>query len=404
MRPSLLMSLLICALAATSAQAASGGWVGSWAASPAPPVVLATTGAMAMPANPSFDNQTLVQTVRLSAGGRRLRIRFSNEYGDAPLEIGAARAALVAADGTVVAGSERAVTFSGAPAATLPPHAPLVSDPVELAAAPLADVRISLYLPGRTGPCTCHILGGQLAEVSPPGDYTQQSFTPAATMLDRAFVTEVDVEAPRARPVVVAFGDSITDGYRSTPGANRRWPDRLAERLGAARKDAAVVNAGVGGNRILADGFFPSAGENALARFDRDVLSVPGATHLIVLEGVNDIGDAAADPPSAQALIAGYEQMIARAHAHGLKAIGATILPYEGAFYYRPQGEAVRQAVNQWIRASGAFDGVIDFDALMRDPAHPARLRPELQSGDWLHPNDAGYRAMGDAVPLGLFR
>jgi lysophospholipase L1-like esterase len=404
MRLSQLFVLL--AFAATSASASSPAWVGSWAASPAPPVVGVTEGALAGPPNPSFDNQTLVQIVRLSAGGRRLRIRFSNEYGVAPLQIGAARVALVGPDGGEVAGSERSVSFSGAAGATLPPRAPLLSDPIDLTAPPLAQVKISLYLPGKTGPCTCHILGGQVADISPPGDYTRRPFAPADHIAIRAFITEVDVDNPRARPVIVAFGDSITDGYRSTAGANRRWPDRLAERLIHARGagGAAVVNAGIGGNRILADGFIPSMGENALARFDRDVLSVPGATHLIILEGVNDLGGGEAAPPSAQALIGGYEQMIARAHAHGLKAIGATILPYEGAFYYRPQGEAVRTVLNQWIRGSGAFDGVIDFDAVMRDPGHPTRLRPELQSGDWLHPNDAGYRAMGDAVPLNLFR
>ena len=338
------LSLLICAfaLAATSVQAASERWVGSWAASPAPPIVNASSGALPGPLSPSFDNQTIVQVVRLSAGGHRLRVRFSNEYGAGVLAIGAARVALVGADGVELPGTDRPLAFAGAAGASLPPHAPLLSDPVELATPTLARLKISLYLPGPTGPCTCHTIGAQVAEVSPPGDYTQRPFTPASRMESRAFVTEVDVEDVRARPVIVAFGDSITDGYRSTTGTNRRWPDRLTERLVEARKpgEAAVVNAGIGGNRILADGFVASMGENALSRFDRDALSVPGATHLIILEGVNDIGGGAANPPSAQALEAGYGQMIARAHAHGLKVIGATILPYGGAFYFRPQGEA----------------------------------------------------------------
>ena len=402
------LSLLICAvaLAATSASAANAGWVGSWAASPAPPVVAVSGGALPAQPNPSFDNQTIVQIVRLSAGGHRLRVRLSNEYGAAPLSIGAARVALVGPDGAELPGTDRSLTFSGAGSTTLPPRAPMLSDPVDLPTTALAELKISLYLPTNTGPCTCHTIGAEVALVSPPGDYTQRPFTPASKMESRAFITEVDVETARAHPVVIAFGDSITDGYRSTTGTNHRWPDRLTERLNQARKpgEAAVVNEGIGGNRILADGFVASMGENALSRFDRDALSIPGATHLVILEGVNDIGGGATNPPSAQALEAGYAQMIARAHAHGLKVIGATILPYEGAFYYRAPGEAVRQAVNQWIRTSGAFDGVIDFDAAMRDPAHPARLRPELQSGDWLHPNDAGYRTMGDAVPLTLFR
>jgi lysophospholipase L1-like esterase len=248
--------------------------------------------------------------------------------------------------------------------------------------------------------------GGQTVMVSPAGDYTARAFTSVAdpSASYHAFLSAVDVERRVKGPVIVAFGDSITDGYRSTDNANRRWPDRLTERLEARSKGRpiAVVNAGIGGNRVLSDGFIAIFGKSALARFDRDVLAVPGASHLIILEGVNDLGGPS--PPSADDLIAGYRQLIARARDHGIKVYGATILPYEGAAYFKPQGEVVRQAVNQWIRTGGAFDGVIDFDALMRDPAHPSRMIAGLQSGDWLHPNDAGYRAMGDAVDLSLFR
>ena len=207
-------------------------------------------------------------------------------------------------------------------------------------------------------------------------------------------------------PVIVAFGDSITDGYLSTTGANRRWPDRLAERLTARfpGRAVAVVNAGIGGNRVLSEGAIAIFGQSALSRFDRDVLSVPGATHVIVLEGVNDLGASRTAPPTAAELIAGYRQLIARAHAHGLKIIGATILPYGGAGYFGAPGEAQRQAINTWIRTGHEFDGVTDLDAATRDPAKPERLRADLQSGDWLHPNDAGYRVMGEAVDLGLFR
>ncbi len=400
---------LICTLAlcASHAQAATARWIGSWGASPAPPMAT-PAGGNALRATPTFSNQTIVQVVRLSAGGQRLRIRLTNEYGAKALEIGAARVSLVGADGAVVAGSDRPVTFSLGPGAIIPAGAPLVSDPVALPTKTLARLRITLFLPGESG-CTCHMSGEEFVQVV-AGDATQRPLPPAAGPAQyRAFLSGVEVETTAAPgPVVVAFGDSITDGYQSTVGANHRWPDRLEERLAArdANRASAVVNTGISGNRILSDGAITIFGQNALSRFDRDVLSIPGATHLIVLEGVNDLGMAGnrANPPSAEALIAGYRQLIGRAHAHGLKIYGATILPYGGAGYFTPQGEAVRTAVNTWIRTFHEFDGVIDLDAAIRDPARPERLRAELQSGDWLHPNDAGYRVMGDAVNLALFR
>jgi lysophospholipase L1-like esterase len=235
----------------------------------------------------------------------------------------------------------------------------------------------------------------------PPLDPTPAK-GPAPTY--RAFLTGVEVEtAAPAGPVVVTFGDSITDGTASTPGKDHRWPDRLAERLTAALKGraAAVNDAAISGNQVIGGGRLAIFGQSALTRFDRDVLSIPGATHVTVLEGVNDLGMSRA---SAEPIIAGYRQLIARAHAHGLKIIAATILPYEGAAYYSAQGEAERQKINAWIRTGHAFDGVIDFDAAMRDPAKPGKLRADLQSGDWLHPNDAGYKVMGEAVELSLFR
>jgi lysophospholipase L1-like esterase len=238
--------------------------------------------------------------------------------------------------------------------------------------------------------------------VSPPGDFTDRPFTPASTTQNRVFLSGVEVESTAPGPVIVAFGDSITDGYLSSVGANRRWPDRLAERLVEGGRRAAVVNAGIGGNRVLSSGGIAVFGESALSRLDRDVIAQAGATHMIMLEGINDIG--VRPSPAAEALIAGYRQVIARAHAHGLKVILGTVVPYKGAAYFRPDGEAVRLAVNAWIRTGGEADGVIDFDAAIRDPADPARMRAELQSGDWLHPNDAGYRAMADAIDLRLFR
>lgn len=404
------LATLVCAiaLAASAAQAAPSRWVGSWAASPAPPMPAAPAGVGGrFPTTPSFDNQTVVQIVRLSAGGARLRLRLSNEYGLHPLAIGAVRVALVGPNGAVLAGSDHAVTFSGQTAAGLAPGAPLLSDPVALPTKPLARLRISLYLPAETNGCTCHMSGLELTQVV-AGDATRQALPPPAGPGQyRAFLTEVDVEtaAPRA-PVIVAFGDSITDGFQSTAGANRRWPDRLVERLVARepRRPIAVVNAGIGGNRVLSDPIIPIFGQSALSRFDRDVLSMPGATHVVVLEGVNDLGASRTNPPSAESLIAGYRQLIARAHDHQLKIIGATIVPYGGAAYYGAPGEAERQKINAWIRTSHEFDAVIDFDTALRDPAKPERMRPDLQSGDWLHPNDAGYRVMGEAIDLNLFR
>jgi lysophospholipase L1-like esterase len=398
----------ICALAlaaASGAEAAGARWLGSWGASPAPPMTAPPGGRF--PGTPSFNNQTVVQIVRLSAGGPRLRLRLTNEYGPRALEIGAARVALVGPDGAILAGSDRPVTFSRAAGATIPAGAPLISDPVALPTRAVARLRVSLFLPADTGGCTCHITGLELAQVA-PGDATQRALPPASgTAQYRAFLSGVEVETTAApAPVIVAFGDSITDGFQSTVGANRRWPDRLEERLAARapNRPIGVVNAGISGNRVLSDGNIAVFGQSALSRFDRDVLSVPGATHIIVLEGVNDLGASRTAPPSAEALIAGYRQLIARAHAHGLKIIGATILPYGGANYFAPPGEAVRTALNTWIRTFHEFDGVIDLDAAIRDPARPERMRAELQSGDWLHPNDAGYRAMGDAVDLALFR
>ena len=392
------------ALAGSQAQAAGARWIGSWGASPAPPLT-APPNAPRL-GTPTFNNQTLVQVVRLSAGGQRLRVRLTNEYGARPLAVGAVRVAVLNKDGSLAPGSERPLAFSGAANATIPPGAPLVSDPVALPTKALSRLRISLYLPGDTHGCTCHMSGSEFIQVS-PGDATRDAGPVSGPETFRAFLSGVEVEnAGRTGPVIVAFGDSITDGFTSTTGANRRWPDRLAERLSAKwpGRPVGVVNAGIGGNRVLSDGGLAIFGQSALTRFDRDVLSVPGATHVIVLEGVNDLGASKTNPPTAEALIGGYRQLIARGHAHGLKMIGATILPYGGAAYFSEPGEAARQAVNRWMRTSREFDAVIDLDAAIRDPARAERMRADLQSGDWLHPNDAGYRVMGDAVDLSLFR
>ncbi len=398
-------------LAAFAAHAQPSSWVGSWGASPLPP----SMGAGPFPGTPSFDDQTVRQIVRLSVGGERVRLRLTNEYGTKPVTIGAARVALADGADRVRDGTEHVVTFAGRPSATIPAGAPLLSDPIELEVGDLASLSVSLYLQGQTGPCTCHSTGMQDAFVSAKGDFTHGTFAPAQTMQMRAFLSGVEVLAPRAQ-TIVAFGDSITDGIGSTANANRRWPDLLAERLSARRGGVrfGVVNEGISGNQVLADG----AGQSALARFDRDVLAVPGAAYVIVFEGVNDLGLgyghiegplAALMPPPAvkptrDAMIAGYRQLIARAHAKGLKIIGATVAPYEGAAYYAAEGDAVRRDINDWIRTSKEFDGVLDFDRAFRDPAHPARIKEEFQAGDHLHGSDAGYRAVADSIDLGLFR
>lgn len=397
------LGTMLCALAlgaATAADAAPAQWVASWAAPPARPLLAAPPYWPNAPLTPSLHDQTVIQVVRLSAGGRRLRIRLSNEYGSAPLTIGEVRVAPLDGDGKPIEEAARQVTFSGSPQALIPAGAPLVSDPVDLPTGPLSRIRIGLYLPGETGPATAHFQALATAQISPPGDFADRPFTPVATKPMRIFLSEVDVERKEGGPLVVALGDSITDGVGSTLDADRRWPDVLAERLGSA--GGAVVDAGIGGNQVLRDGVLTAYGQSALARFDRDVLSVPGATHLIVLEGINDISNP--PMPTAEALIAGYRQMIARGHAHGLKVILGTIIPDKGAWCYSAETEAVRRAVNAWILSQHEADGTVDFDAAVRDPADPSKMRANLQSGDWLHPNDLGYRAMGEAIDLNLFR
>ncbi|HVY89635.1 MAG TPA: SGNH/GDSL hydrolase family protein [Hyphomonadaceae bacterium] len=370
------------------------GWIGAWGASPSPP-----------PANAkSFEYQTVRQVVRLSAAGAKVRIRFTNEYGDQPLVIGGASVAKAASPTGGPSGSVIPLTFNGAKEVTIPPKSPMFSDPVDLNVAALDSISISVFLPKATGPCTCHPQGTATAWVSAPGDFTAAgSFEPTSTFLNRAYISEVEVMPASPRLVVVTFGDSITDGTRSTNDANARWPDVLAQRLNAANGPA-VVNAAISGNRVLSYGN-AIFGEAALSRLDRDVFSVPGVRWMTVLEGINDLGmGRGPGQPTPEMLINGYKQIIARAHAHGIKVYGVTLMPYNGAAYYDEPGEATREKVNDWIRTGGGFDGVIDFDKLMQDPANPKKLKADLQSGDWLHPNDAGYKVMGEAVDLALFK
>jgi lysophospholipase L1-like esterase len=413
---SVVAAIVLLALGFTTA-AQSAAWVQTWGAAPLP-----SSAAMGpFPATPSFNHQTIRQTLRLSVGGSRIRVRLSNEYGSKPLSLGAVRVALADEHGNARPGSERQALFAGRPEARVPPGAPLLSDPIDLPVGALATLIISIFVPEDTGACTCHPTGMQSALVSDAGDYTDKAFKPASTTEMRAFVTGVETEVARDARTVVVLGDSITDGVGSTPGANRRWPDLLAIRLNGPRAAKAaggwgVVNMGISGNRVLADGF----GVNALARFDRDVLAVAGVKALIVLEGINDIGIAnahmagqfaelfkslaAGSSVSSESMIAGYRQIIARAHARGIKVMLATILPYGGADYYSEAGEFIRQAVNQWIRTGGAADAVVDFDAVIRDPAVPTRMKEGFHSGDHLHGSDAGYEAMAAAVDLAMFK
>jgi lysophospholipase L1-like esterase len=352
------------------------------------------------------NNQTLRQIVRTSIGGSRIRIVLSNAFGTAPIEIGAAHVGLREKDATLVAGSPKPLMFGGRASGTILPGATLVSDPVELRVAPVSDLVVDLFVPGDIGvgpsPVTTHNGAGQTNYLSEPGNHSGAAALPVAGRANAWFLlARVEVTAPASTMALVAFGDSITDGARATVDTNSRWPDVLARRLSARRgAGVAVLNAGISGNRVLGDG----AGLSALARFDKDVLMQTGVTHVVVMEGINDIGIARANAtPSAADLIAGHKQLIERARARGLKIYGATLTPFEGAAYYTAEGEAKRQALNEWIRTSKAYDGVIDFDRVTRDPTAPTRFLPAYDSGDHLHPGDAGYKAMGEAVDLALF-
>ena len=352
-------------------------------------------------------NQTLRQIVRTSIGGSRVRVVLSNVFGTAPIEIGGANVALRDKDASIVAASSKKLTFGGAATASILAGATLVSDPVDLTLAPLSDLAIDLFVPGDLGvtpsPVTTHNGASQTNYVSEPGNHVgKATLAPALRPGAWFLIARVEVSAPASTFGLVAFGDSITDGARSTTDTNNRWPDVLARRL-AARKGTpvAIMNAGISGNRVLGDG----AGLSALARFDKDVLMQTGVTHVVVMDGINDIGGARSNPsPSAADLIAGHKQLIERAKARGLKIYGGTLTPFEGAAYFTAEGEAKRTALNEWIRTSGAYDAVIDFDKATRDPAAPTKFLPAYDSGDHLHPNDAGYTAMGNLVDLALFK
>jgi lysophospholipase L1-like esterase len=407
------------------AQSADDRWVGTWSTSevgrpqtPAqpvqgPPPFMRSECAAGPPPGSGFmhfTDQTLRQIVHTSIGGSRVRVVLSNAYGTAPLTVGAAHVALREANAAIQQGSGRPLTFSGKPTFTIPPGAIAHSDAVTLTIPQMADVAIDLYLPGTTNtaaPVTMHTGAFQTNYVSETGNHAGAAKLPVAATTQNWFIIyRLEVSTPDAIGGLVTYGDSITDGTRSTPDTNNRWPDQLVRRMLTQPTPLrmGLMNAGIAGNRVLSDGAF-QVGINALARFEHNVLTQPGVTHVVFMEGINDIGTARENPtPTAEDIVAGHKQIVERAHARGLKIYGATLTPFYGAAYYSEVGEQKRRAVNDWIRTGNAYDGVIDFDKATRDPNDPKRLLAAFDSCDHLHPNDAGYKAMADAVDLTLFK
>jgi lysophospholipase L1-like esterase len=393
-------------------QANGNHWVSAWTSS-----LFLSTPLPGFPAEAPLTDKTVRVVTRPTIGGERLRVRLSNEFGTAALTIAAAHIALTDHDSSIRLGTDRVLTFGGSPKITIPAGAPALSDPVDMKIRPFDEVSVSLYVPGTVAAVSSHPQSLHDSYLAGPGDMaSMQDFPNPETRKPLYFVSGIDMWAPHSTRTTVAFGDSITEGAGQKSGQYIDYPDQLARRLAArGEKAIAVVNQGIGGNRILHD----VAGPSALSRFDRDVLSLPGTTHMIVLLGINDIGfprirmpgaksGEAKEGPfksqsvSADEMIVGLRQIISRARAHGIKVIGATLTPFEGTNSYDESGETIRQAVNKWIRSTDAFDAIIDFDKAIRDPEHPARVREEYDSGDHIHPNAAGYAAMADLIPLKL--
>jgi lysophospholipase L1-like esterase len=374
-------------------------WVGTWTTAPAP----AEAGAIS--------NQTLRMNPRVSIGGDRVRVRISNAYGTRPLLVGAAWLSLRDKGPAVVADSQKNLTFGGAESAMIAVGSFVISDPIAFALPPLADIAVSVYLPGEMT-VNSGITGRyarQTNYISPPGNFANSTVMPVGSITgDWFFVSGVDVLASAETGGVVALGDSLTDANISTLDAHCRWPDQLARRLQARPRGRpmGVMNQGLGGNRILHD----IRGDSGLRRFDRDVLAQPGVTHVIVMLGTNDLRNRWAKPEeevNADQMIAGLKQLALRAHTRGIKIFGATLLGFENETFlpgaWTPERERTRQAVNEWIRTGGAFDAVVDFDRALCDPEHPIRMLPVYDCGDHLHPSDLGYNKMGDAIDLSLF-
>jgi len=409
------VGVLLCLLLFVShlVGASPNSWIATWASSPQ------TKGPNPKEPLLSIDNQTVRERVRVSVGGSEIRLRLSNEFGSSPVLIGSATVAVPTDASSVKQGSIQNVTFEGQKSVTIPAGAPVLSDPIMFPVTSGAEISISIYFPKHVTTPTLHAFAFKHAVVSQNGDFTHaEKIQAAAVSTAWISLTAVLVPMQPSERLVAAFGDSITDGDGSTVDADNNWPGNLVRRAAKTLNNSplAVVNEGIVGNRLLRDGDI--FGVSALARFDRDALAVPGVSHVVLLEGINDIcfpgakmdGQYLADPAetrSAQDITDAYRQLISRAHARGVKVIGATITPCEGVDipgYHSEVKEATRQAVNKWIRTSGAFDGIIDFDPVVRDPKHPSRLLPKFASKDHLHPNDEGYKAMADSIDLNLFK
>lgn len=409
-RQLLIAAVLIQSVSVSIAQGDDSRWVATWGASP-----FAFRSFNNAPQPGPYKNQTIRQVVRISVGGDQLRVRFSNEIGTTPLTIGAASVAVAGSEASIKSGTLKKLTFGGVGSITIPAGAPALSDPVDLAVDDLAELAVSMYLPEETAASTVHM--GRTAFISPEGNFTTSTdISGVSKSTNIFFMSGVYTRVKDNTGVIVALGDSITDGAASTPHTYNSWPHHLAQRLTKRtrnKRDMAVINHGISGNQLLRDG----AGASTLGRFDRDVLATPGLTHIVLLIGINDIGTGGmqfpgtSGPPPAmrnpEEIIAGYKQIIARAHSMSppVKVYGATLTPFEGTFpgYYSPEKDKIREAVNRWIRTSGEFDAVIDFDKAIQDPDNPARMKAEFDSGDKLHPGDVGYKKMADSIDLTLF-
>jgi lysophospholipase L1-like esterase len=399
-------AVALCLCMSTAVAQEADDWVGTWTASPQPVWAPDFLAPAKVPRN--LWNQTVRELAHVSIGGSKIRLLLSNEYTNYPITIGSVHAAISEKGAAIVPATDRAVTFGGKPSITIPPGAPVLSDPIDLVVPPLSDLTVSVFVPDVTPIETMHWEGRQTAYIVAGDKTTEPDIKPDSTMTAKVFLSEIFVDAQPGARTVVTFGDSITDGDGSTIDGNVRWPDNLARRLSDRR--IAVLNEGISGAKVLSD----RMGVNALARFERDVIGQSHADVVTMMMGINDIGWpgsvlAPADKiPTADEVIAGHQQIIARAHLHHLRIIGATLTPFEDTFhgtpmfgYYSEEKEKVRQAVNTWIRESGTYDGMADFDAVVRDPANPKHIKAEFDSGDHLHPNDAGYVAMADSIDLG---
>jgi lysophospholipase L1-like esterase len=401
--PALVLCILVlCVPSSLLAKSEAKKWVGTWASSPL--LDSHAKNAEELLNAGTQSGATLREVVHVSMGGETVRVRFSNLYGTSPLVIGAVEIAQTLKGVAIVPGTNKVVTFNGQPSVSIPPGALVVSDPASFKLAALSDLTVSFFLPNPTGPVTEHQLGNATSYHVTGNVVSSASLESPATSTSWYYLNGVDTLAPADAGAVITIGDSITDGAKSTIDTNQRWPDELARRLQADSKyrNLSVLNEGISGNKILLDG----AGPNALARFDRDVIAQSGAKYLLILEGINDIGRLHGTPDAgltAADLISALNQMVVRAHAHGIAVIGCTLTPYHGAGYYTEQGETIRKAVNEWIRTGGVLDGFVDLEAAVRDPNHPDTFLPAVDPGDHLHPNDAGYKAMGDAIDLKLF-